>query len=71
MTAKEKALEIIDNIESVGNYLTIEMETGNRTEDYGVTKDYAQKVALIFANELISVTRCMYWKEVKEEIKKL
>ena len=71
MTPKEKAKEMMENIESVGNYLTIEMETGNITEDYGVTKDYAQKVALIFVNELISVTRSMYWKEVKSELIKL
>ena len=74
MTAKEKAIELVDKfMPKVYCYLG----SGLLTNDYNgeVAKENAKQCALICVYEIINILfqhhEIDYWKEVKQEIEKL
>lgn len=53
MTPKEKAKELYFKYFNLENHLQIEVETGYREDDYGISSYCAKQCAIIAVNEII------------------
>ena len=76
MTAKEKAIELIEKYQSE-KIITYQRSAFSPIEEYELTDSEAKYCALIFVNEMIleckdyNSERESYWLNIKQELEKL
>lgn len=74
MTAKEKAIELIEKYQSE-KIITYQRSAFSPIEEYELTDNEAKYCALIAVEEILDLDlfthKLNYWQEVKQEINKL